>query len=76
MSMSTSLRRGLAALTLGLVALGGAPALQAGPKIQSWETPNGARVLFVPAPDLPMLDARVVFAAGSARDGANHNGLP
>lgn len=41
----------------------------AGPKIESWQTPNGARVLFVAAPDLPMVDVRVVFDAGSARDG-------
>ena len=40
----------------------------AGPKIQSWHTANGARVLFVHAPELPMLDLRVVFKAGSSRD--------
>jgi len=37
--------------------------------IQHWTTANGARVYFVPAPDLPMVDVRVVFDAGSARDG-------
>jgi len=42
----------------------------AGPDIQSWTTSNGARVLFVAAPELPMVDVRVVFDAGSARDGA------
>ena len=41
----------------------------ASPQIQTWETPNGARVLFVEAPDLPMVDVRLVFDAGSARDG-------
>jgi len=41
----------------------------AGPVIQQWETGNGARVYFVPAPQLPMVDIRVVFDAGSARDG-------
>ncbi|MCP4284315.1 MAG: insulinase family protein [Gammaproteobacteria bacterium] len=41
----------------------------ASPEIQSWATLNGARVLFVTAPDLPMVDVRVVFDAGSARDG-------
>ncbi len=46
----------------------------AGPKIESWQTPNGARVLFVAAPELPMVDVRVVFDAGSARDG-NRPGL-
>ncbi len=40
-----------------------------GPQIQSWQTSQGAKVLFVEAPDLPMLDVRVVFDAGSARDG-------
>jgi zinc protease len=44
-------------------------AVQATPKIQSWNTDNGARVLFVEAPELPMIDIRVVFDAGSARDG-------
>jgi len=39
------------------------------PDIQSWTTSKGAKVLFVQANDLPMLDIRVVFDAGSARDG-------
>jgi zinc protease len=41
----------------------------AGPRIESWQTRNGARVLFVAAPELPMIDVRVVLDAGSARDG-------
>ncbi|MFO7593472.1 MAG: pitrilysin family protein [Pseudomonadota bacterium] len=41
----------------------------AGPDIQHWRTENGARVFFVEAPDLPMVDIRVVFDAGAARDG-------
>ena len=45
---------------------------QAMPSIQHWTTENGARVYFVPAPELPMVDVRMVFAAGSARDA----GLP
>ncbi|MEN8177986.1 MAG: pitrilysin family protein [Pseudomonadota bacterium] len=44
-------------------------ALMAGPVIQSWQTANGAKVLFVPAPEIPMLDVRMVFDGGSARDG-------
>lgn len=43
--------------------------LWAGPKIQSWTTEGGAKVMFVQAPELPMIDVRVVFDAGSARDG-------
>jgi zinc protease len=39
------------------------------PKIETWETAKGARVLFVAASDLPILDARLLFDAGSARDG-------
>ncbi|NEX19260.1 insulinase family protein [Thiorhodococcus mannitoliphagus] len=46
-----------------------ADAATATPQIQTWETTNGARVLFVAAPEIPMVDVRVVFAAGSARDG-------
>jgi len=41
----------------------------AGPKVESWTTARGAKVMYVHAPDLPMLDVRVVFDAGSARDG-------
>lgn len=37
--------------------------------IQSWRTDEGAKVMFVPSPALPMLDVRLVMDAGSARDG-------
>lgn len=62
-------RLGLAGLLLwqGVVAL-------AAPPIEHWTLDNGARVYFVAAPELPMLDLRVVFDAGSARDG-DHPGL-
>ncbi|MCU7905346.1 MAG: insulinase family protein [Candidatus Thiodiazotropha sp. (ex Epidulcina cf. delphinae)] len=40
------------------------------PRIETWQTANGAGVLFVEAPEIPMVDVRVVFDAGSARDGA------
>jgi len=63
-----AVKRAFAAL-LALVLLWPLPAAS-GPKIESWQTPNGARVLFVAAPELPMADVRVVFDAGSARDGA------
>lgn len=43
--------------------------LLANPDIQHWQTANGARVYYVPAPELPMIDVRVVFDAGSAHDG-------
>ena len=54
-------------LGAGLLLLAG-PAL-ATPQIQTWQTSNGARVLFVAATELPMVDLRVVLDAGSARDG-------
>lgn len=53
------------ALLFALVLTG---VVHATPKIQNWQTSNGAKVMFVPAPDLPMVDIRVVFDAGSARD--------
>ena len=59
------LKRTSALLVLLLVS---APAWS-GPKIETWQTKNGASVLFVQATDLPMVDMRVVFDAGSARDG-------
>ena len=45
-------------------------AAEAAPKIESWTTQNGLRVYYVHAPELPMVDLRLVFDAGSARDGA------
>jgi len=42
---------------------------QAAPEIEQWQTANGAHVFFVAAPELPMIDIRVVFDAGAARDG-------
>lgn len=44
------------------------PRLYAVNEIQQWHTSSGAKVLFLAAPELPMLDVRVVFAAGSSRD--------
>lgn len=38
------------------------------PAIQHWTTKNGARVYFTPALEIPIVDVRVVFDAGSARD--------
>lgn len=51
------------------VALGHGAVANATPAIQHWETSNGARVYFVPAAELPMVDVRIVFDGGSARDG-------
>lgn len=37
--------------------------------IQHWHTTGGSNVLFVQAPELPMFDIRLTFAAGSSQDG-------
>ncbi len=44
------------------------PSLLAGVNIQHWTTNNGARVYFVAAPELPMVDLQIIFDAGAARD--------
>lgn len=45
------------------------------PKIHHWTEPNGARVYYVEAREIPMLQLSVVFDAGAARDPAGKNGL-
>ena len=42
--------------------------------IKEWKTSNGVRVLYVYAPELPMLDIKAVFDAGSVHNG-NKPGL-
>lgn len=44
------------------------PAQGSGLNIEAWQS-NGARVMYVYAPELPMVDVQVIFAAGSSRDG-------
>ncbi|OQW95141.1 MAG: peptidase M16 [Beggiatoa sp. IS2] len=55
-------------LWLGLLSSG----TWATPVIQHWQTANGARVYFVQAMDLPIVDVQVVFNAGSARDNGRY----
>ncbi|MDJ0833413.1 MAG: pitrilysin family protein [Gammaproteobacteria bacterium] len=38
-------------------------------EIKTWTTENGAKVMFVESHDLPMVDIRFTYKAGSARDG-------
>ncbi|MFU2486201.1 M16 family metallopeptidase [Thauera sp. WH-1] len=73
--MITSIRPPiLPALTLaGLLGLA-SPAL-AGPQIQHWMAPTGARVHFVESRALPLVDIQVSFAAGTALDPADKAGL-
>ena len=44
-------------------------------KINTWETKEGAKVLFVENHDLPILDVNVNFFAGSAQDPIGKEGL-
>lgn len=46
-----------------------ANSINASPDILNWSTSNGAQVYFVSSKDIPMVDVRIVFDAGSARDG-------
>lgn len=56
----------LTRLTLGVFCLSCANAKVL--SIEHWKTKNGAEVLFVPSPSVPMLDVLVAFDAGSSRD--------
>lgn len=47
----------------------------AGLEIESWQTENGARVLFLESRNLPILDVNVEFPAGSGRDEPGKEGL-
>jgi len=66
--MNTMLKKILLAPLLLLLVF--APFVHAAPKIENWTTSNGLRVYYVHAPELPMLDLRLAFDAGSARDGS------
>lgn len=55
---------------IGICLLLLAPSVWASVDIQHWQTRQGTRVYFVAASGLPMVDIRVVFDAGSARDDA------
>lgn len=66
-------RFAIAVALTGCALLASRPAA-AGPQIERWTTAHGSAVYFVAAPEIPMLDLRLVFAAGSARDDG-HSGL-
>lgn len=52
-----------------LAALDGQAPARRALDIQTWQTAEGAKVLFVAASQLPMFDLRLTFAAGSSQDG-------
>ncbi len=51
-----------------LAALNGQAPSHRALEIQTWQTAEGAKVLFVEAHQLPMFDLRLTFAAGSSQD--------
>ena len=64
-------------LKLGLAASAGLWIVQAHAalNIQHWQTPQGARVIFVESHEIPMLDVAVDFPAGSSYDPTDKAGL-
>lgn len=65
----------LRAWMLALCLIAFIPQVEAGPKIQHWTLDNSARVYFVETHELPMLQIRAVFDAGSSRDPAERPGV-
>lgn len=73
MKLSPHLLHPKALLALALFSL--SQLVLAGPRIEHWTTPTGTPVYFVASPNLPMLDVRIDFAAGSAYDPTDKAGL-
>ena len=72
--MFANLKHGLVLGLLGLC--GGVLAVPAyAVEIQRWDTPSGARVLFVENAAVPMVDIRLDFDAGSRRDDGRKPGV-
>jgi len=63
-----------AVLLILLLGLASTPARAVLP-IEHWTSPSGARVYFVRAPAIPMIDIAVVFDAGSRLDPSGKSGL-
>ncbi|MGI9229811.1 MAG: M16 family metallopeptidase [Gammaproteobacteria bacterium] len=55
--------------------IGFAPGVIAGPVIQDWQTDRGSRILFVESRELPIVDIKIMFDAGSSRDPKRKAGL-
>ena len=50
-------------------------ALSATPEIQTWKGAKGSKVFFVESHELPMVDIKILFDAGNARDPLDKKGL-
>lgn len=74
-AFSRALGRALVSAFFGLVAAGLALPAAAGPRIDTWTAPSGAKVLFVESHVLPVVDVQVDFAAGSAYAPAGKAGV-
>lgn len=61
-------------LIAGLLGLA-ATLAQAGPRIEHWTAPSGARVFFIESRTVPIIDVQVDFAAGGAYAPAEKTGL-
>jgi zinc protease len=70
----SALRRTLA-LVLLAIGTAASSASQAAPKIEHWSAASGARVYFIEARDLPILDVSVEFPAGSAHAARERAGI-
>lgn len=68
-NLSDNAPTGDAAKLQSLAALDGKAPTRRTLDIQTWNTTQGAKVLFVEAHELPMFDLRLTFAAGSSQDG-------
>ncbi|QMV62953.1 pitrilysin family protein [Pseudomonas berkeleyensis] len=68
-NLSDNAPTGDAAKLQSLAALDGKAPTRRTLEIQTWNTAQGAKVLFVEAHELPMFDLRLTFAAGSSQDG-------
>lgn len=67
---SPALEQAKSAHTLqSLAELDGKPPTTRKLNVQTWNTAEGAKVLFVEARELPMFDIRILFAGGSSQDG-------
>jgi zinc protease len=62
-------------MLIGLICLAAGTLAQAQVKIQHWTAPSGARVYFVETRVLPIIDVKIDFAAGSAYDPPEKQGL-
>lgn len=67
-NLSDNAPTGDAAKLQSLAALDGKAPTRRTLDIQTWNTTQGAKVLFVEAHELPMFDLRLTFAAGSSQD--------